>query len=1823
MASTASEKSNTLPDISGYTLVEQLYSGSRTAVYRGTRDTDSEAYQAVEKADSVVIKLLLQEHPSFSDLLQFRNQYAITKNLPIPGIVRPLGIEPWQNGYALVMEDFGGISLQDYLLKDSLSLVEILAIGIQMADILSSLCQHHLVHKDIKPANILIHPVSKQIQLIDFSIASLLPKETQEIQNPNGLEGTLAYLAPEQTGRMNRGIDYRADFYALGVTLYELLAGAVPFTSENPLELVHCHIAKLPKAPHEINPNIPQQVSAIVLKLMAKNAEDRYQNALGLKHDLERCLTLWKETRSIPEFELGGHDLSDRFLIPEKLYGRETEIQILLAAFDRVANGPSEIMLVAGFSGIGKTAVVNEVHKPITRQQGYFVKGKFDQFNRNLPLSAFALALRDLMRQLLSESDRQLADWKTKILNAVGENGQVLIEVIPELERIIGKQLSAPELSGTAAQNRFNSLFQKFIALFAIAERPLVLFLDDLQWADSASLQLIKLLLKDQQHFFLLGAYRDNEVSPTHPFIVTVEELEKAAVAVNTITLAPLALADMNRLVAETLHCSAQRSQPLTELIIGKTQGNPFFSTQFLKALYEDGLIAFNREQQFWECDMAEVRRRSLTNDVVELMAQRLKKLPHSTQTMLKLAACIGNQFDLSTLAIVCEQSESETAAAVWKALQEGLILPQSEVYKFHLLEKVEEAKSATDSSIVTSGHPVSYRFLHDRVQQAAYFLIPDSQKQATHLKIGQLLLVEGSPTQRDEKLFEIVNHLNVGKDLVTLPSEQNELIELNLAAGRKAKSSAAYQAAIDYFTIAIEQLEQLAPDCWQSQYALTLALHEEMAEATYLNGDFDSLNDVIQVTLGSAKALLDKVATYEIQIQACLAQNLLREAIEIARDVLKQLGIRLPKSPNIVQVLSGLAKTKLVLAGKKTQDLVNLPAMTHPEKLAAMRILSSAVSAAFIGAPKLLPLLVFQQVNLSVKYGNMPLSAFAYAWYGTILCGVLIDVDGGYAFGDLALQVLERFQARSFYCKTTFMVNSFIDPWKQPLKLTVPKLQAAYQSGIETGDQEYAAWAALLQGIHLYWMGHELIDLEKNLHRYGVAVSQSKQNNASVYINIYRQSVLNLMGEAENPSVLAGPHYSETQNLQTQIAAGDRTGLFFSYVNQLQLRYLFGEISDAVEAAQNTRQYEEAGLALFPNVPFYLYESLTYLAVASTASKVKRSRWLKRVVKNQRKLKKWANFSPENAFHKWHLVEAEQYRVKGQHDKAMAAYDLAIAGAKSDGYSMDEALANELAAKGYIGWGNEKLAMRYMQEAYYCYARWGAKAKTDRLEDDYPGFLSPILKQSSPALNSLDTSKTIIAPTCSKPSTRTETRSASTRINTALDLTAVLEASQALSSTMQLDELMHQLTQSILQNSGGDRCALILPNQAGEWCVEAIATPTASRLCSAPVENNTDLPVKLIQYVKNTQAVVVIDHLKTDLPVIDSYLVQKQPQSVLCMPIVNQSHLIGILCLTNQSASGVFTTDRVLILNLLCTQAAISLENARLYQQAQAYSQQLEQSQLQTVQSEKMASLGNLVAGVAHEINNPIGFLNGSIRNAEDYVQDLISQLELYQQHYPSPIEEIEENAENIDLAFTCADLPKLLASMKGATDRIKAISTSLRTFSRADTEHKVSANIHEGLDSTLLILKYRLKADEHRLAIEVVKDYGPLPAIDCFPGRLNQVFMNLLANAIDVFDEAAQHTSLDELKATPQIITLKTEVFSEQNLVSIRIGDNGKGMPEEIKAKVFDHLFTTKKVGKGTGLGLAIARQIITEAHGGTLAVSSELGQGTEFLIQLPISD
>ncbi len=1805
---------NPFPLIRNYKITEQLYAGKRTAVYRA---------MPAGQQQPVVIKVLQSAHTNFSSLVQFRNQYAISKDLPVPGIVRSLSLEPWQNSYALVMEDFSGLSLQQYVQGRSLPIAETLAIALQIADILHDLAQQRVVHKDIKPANILIETASKKVKLIDFSIASRLTQETSEIRDPNGLTGTLAYLAPEQTGRMNRSIDYRTDFYGLGVTLYELLTGRLPFQSEDPMELVHCHIAQSPVPPDKVAPSIPPMVSAIVLKLMAKNAEDRYQSAQGLKHDLAQCLTQWQQAETIAEFELGGRDRSDRFSTPEKLYGREAEVQTLLEAAMRIASPPtpesagrsSEMLLVAGFSGIGKTVVINEVHKPITQQRGYFIKGKFDQFNRNLPLSAFVQALQDLSGQLLTESDAKLAEWRAQISTAVGESGQVLIDIIPELEEVIGQQPPAAVLSGAAVQNRFRLLLQKFMAVFATTEHPLVIFLDDLQWADSDSLQLIKLLLANQDHLLVIGAYRDNEVSPTHPFMIAVDELAQAGIPIHTITLKPLPPAQVNQLVADTLGCPAEVAQPLTEWVHQRTEGNPFFTKQFLQGLHRDGHISFDYTAGAWQCNIAQIKALALTDDVVEFMAAQLQKLPVKTQETLKLAACIGAQFDLSTLAAILQQSQAETASALWPALQEGLILSISENYKFFQAVHADHTESAQPDIAVP------YRFLHDRVQQAAYSLIPPDQKQETHYRIGQRLLKETPLAVREETIFEIVNQLNHGITLIDDPKERHDLAQLNLIACQRAKNAVAYQSAREYAGVGRSLLGENA---WQQQqYETSLALYTTAAEIASLCGDFVALDDFIAQVVEHARSPIEKASAYRIKIQSNAFQNKLTAAIDTALQILQQMGISFPQVPTEEDIQQAMLEIGQLIGEREVESLVDLPIMTDQEKIAIVQLASSVTPAAYISGSPLFPLLVALSVKLSIQYGNTPASAYAYASYGVIACNLLQDIETGTRFGQLALQVVSKLNAKAFQAEVSMVGGVFIFPRKSHIRETLPLLKEGYLVALEVGNLEYVGYSAYNFCFGAFLCGQPLSSLEPEVRAYHDTLTQLSQLTTATYCQIYWQYISSLLAGEPSPDS-SGERLQTAEFLPQLTAANDSMGIFYFSLYRLMLGYLFEDLALAESEAITARCYLVAATGLVSEPVFYFYDSLS--ALAATDLQIEElSATLTRVAQNQAQLEQhWANHAPMNYQHKVDLIAAEKCRVLGEKAEAIELYDRAITGARANRFIQEEALANELCAKFFLTWGKEKVAAAYMQDAYICYIRWEAQAKVVDLERRYPQLLAAVAQSAAASIPDQAT----ITPTLTSSST--------TSSSLHLDFLAITKAAQAISQEIELEKLLATLMQTVIASAGAQSGYLIL-RQAGRWQVVAQADKTCVTPVDTLVEQSNDIPQSLIYSVARTHKTAVFENLGM-APQFESdrYVSRCQPKSALCTPVSRQGKLVGVLYLENNLIEGAFTGDRIEILQLLTSQAAISIENARLYQQTENYSQSLEAevaqktqalnqkvkdlketlkklkaAQAQIVQTEKMSSLGQLVAGIAHEINNPVNFIHGNIKHLEDYTQDLVKLINAYQHEQPQPSESLQNLLEEIDLDFLVKDAKELLKSLKNGSDRIKEIVLSLRNFSRLDEADLKQVNVHDGIESTLVILQHRLKAAPEHSAISIERNYGDLSLVECYPGQLNQVLMNLLSNAID---------TLIEHPTGQKTIRIETKMPNDE-WIAIHVIDSGKGIPEAVRSRIFDPFFTTKPVGKGTGLGLSISYQIVTEKHGGRLYCHSTPDQGTEFVIELPV--
>ncbi|WP_235355393.1 AAA family ATPase [Aliterella atlantica] len=1459
--------------------------------------------------------MLKQDYPSPQELTRYRQEYEITRSLNVPGVVKAYSQQNYQRTIATLLEDFGGESIERWMRQRSeifcpMPLVNFFRLAIDITEILGRIHHAKLVHKDINPGNIVLNLNTGVIKIIDFGIATRFNRTNATFKSPHVLEGTLAYISPEQTGRMNRWLDYRTDFYSLGVTFYQLLTGQLPFPTTDILELVHCHVAKSPIPPHELNAAIPRPVSDIIMKLIAKNAEDRYGSAWGIKADLEMCDRQFAQSGRIDCSQLGLQDFSGQFHIPQKLYGREAQIGALLAAFDRVALRGNEdnaqfkveMMLVSGYSGVGKTALVQELYKPITAKHGYFIWGKFDQFERNIPYSAIVDALQKLVQQLLGEPDEQLQQWRTRLLTALGSNGQIIIDVIPEVELIIGKQPPVPSVGATEAQNRFNLTFQKFTRVFCSKEHPLVIFLDDLQWIDSATLKLIELILQGDQtpYLFLIGAYRDNEVHSTHPLALTLLGLRKGGAVLQEIILTPLTLESLSQLIAETLNRNPDTVRDLAQLVLRKTEGNPFFVGEFLRMLYSENLLTFNAEHLSWQWNTTQIQARNITDNVVELLLLQLKKLPEETRQILRLAACVGSQFDLETLAIVCEKTPKVIFQNLLAAIHAGLIQPLSELDEDLLVQE--------------------YKFLHDRVQQAAYALIDESQKQVVHLQIGRNLLEKTSLEQRSKRLFEIVDHLNYGIELVSDRASRTEITKLNLIAGQKAKSATAYEAALQYFNIGLKLLNS---ESWH-EYDLTLALYSEAAEAAYLHGRFSEMEQLVEVVLNRAKTAIDKVQVYDSRIQRYLSQGNLKSALKIGSEVLKLLGIDLTENPSQVDVQRELELTTALLAEREIEDLINLPEMTAPEALAAMSILANMGAAAFIVSPALVILITCKTLNLSINYGNAIWSSLYYAVYGFILCGVVQDIELGYKFGKMALSLAERLNTQKGKAKALMFSGAHIMHWKVHLRNTIPMLADAYQSGVETGDFEFAGYAAYNVCYNSFFAGEELTQLEQKTANYSKAIGEIRRESPSHWIAMLWQTILNLLDRSENPSRLMGSVCDEEQALSHAIAVKDGTGISRFYLYKIILCYLFGEYYQAVQTAVLARQHFEEVTAIKVLPLFCLYHSLALLSLPLNASNSQRAAWLSSVNANQEKMQKWAEHAPMNYLHKFYLVEAEKARVKGQFLEAEEFYERAISGASEHEFIQEEALAYELAAKFYLSRGRDKIARTYMKEAYYCYDRWGATAKVKDLEKRYPQLLNTNLVRQS---HSIVTDETIRRPTA------------------AIDLAAVMKAAQALSETIHLERLIATLMQVVIENAGAETGALILLEDGDRLTV--VAQCSRSRQCDLKkiaVASCATIPISVIHSVERTSNTLVFDDAVSEPSFLtDPYIQHQQTRSLLCMPIFKQSKQIGILYLENNLSTGVFTSDRLEVLKLLIAQAAISLENARLYERLENYSETLE----------------------------------------------------------------------------------------------------------------------------------------------------------------------------------------------------------------------------------------------------------------------------------------
>ncbi|MEN9848038.1 MAG: hypothetical protein RL368_778 [Pseudomonadota bacterium] len=1473
-----------MDDFHNYIILSEIHSGNHRV------------YKALRKADQnpVVIKVIgtTQEEKLYK-IAKLRHEYEIGCKLQHNGIVRTYALDSYVHNTLLILEDFQGISLSQFLKKYTFNLQDFLTTAISLAETISYIHQHKIIHKDIKPSNLIIHPESLLIKITDFGISSSLHQEVQIVSNPNLLEGTLAYISPEQTGRMNRPIDYRTDLYSLGIVFYEMLTQKLPFEDTDPLELVHCHIAKLPLPPHKVNAEIPLVISEIILKLLSKSAEDRYFSAQGLTFDLQTCLSSLTLTGGIQNFVLGKRDELENFQIPEKMYGREQEIEQLMAIFQQVAQGEKKLTLVSGSSGMGKSLVVNELHKPLLENRGYFITGKFDQFNRDIPFSALIQAFRELVRQILTEDEHVLAEWKNKLLNALGDNARLIVDVIPEVELIIGVQAEVITLGLSESQHRFNALFKQFVRVFTQDTTPLVLFIDDLQWADSATLKLIELLMSatDIQSLFVIAAYRDNEVDEYHPLLQIIKGIPREYIQIR-----PLQLEHIAHLLSDTLQRSIAAVAALAELVLTKTAGNPFFVKSFIRDLYNHKFLYFDTEQRRWEWDIDQISSRHITDNVLELMSSEIQRLKPQTQQVLQIAACIGNHFDLEMLANIYQKSLHQTLIDIQEALDVGLILPIGETPKYLKLIPLGQ----TDESCEHCHFP--FCFQHDQIQQAVYLSI--TQTNIIHLNIGRYLLQSylSDIETYESKIFDIINHLNIAIDLIDEDSERLQLAKLNLQAAYKAKNATAYKQASKY---ALHGVQLLPQNAWQQQYALIYNLYLQLAENAYLLND-DAL-PYCEIIIANANTLLEKICAYDVTMNVAIGKGEMSQALDIGIFMLGKLGLKLPRFPNKLHIVKELIRAKSAIGLKSVEDLENLPELKDPIKLKMLSIIAAISPCAYRTNTDLLAVFVFTMLRISVSYGNAAISSYAYILYAMAMNGIMGDLKTGLSFGKLSLVIMQRFDARELKAKNSGMYNFFIRHWHESIRETFEPMLALAVNAREVGDLEYQSYNYFFYCQARFVAGDNLEQLNTESKHYLTIISSLNQEVQLRVLQILSDCVAVLCNEIP-------PNTSEPKTTFFVCLSEFESAIFYENFYHAIIHYLLDQIESAYAAMRRAEAKLEAVLSMSVVPLFNFYYSLILLALYRRERKTV---YWRRLLKNQKRLLSWAKYAPMNQQHRVKLIQAEIAAIRGETATAISLYEAAIQLSISLKFSAEAALANELLANYYSELGSVKASRLFLSEAHQHYKQWGANLKVSWLEKRYPELNPSVIQAEIAHITA-------------------QSHGSSGNYNV-LDLNTLMKSALTISGEIMLSNLLTTMMKILLESSGAQH-GFVLLRRNEQWFIDAYgeADPLHVVVLQGIIldQNYNKLPMSLINYVSRTQETIVLDDATTTPQYAkDPYVIAHHPKSVLCIPIVRQGKLVCALYLENNLATHVFSKERLEVLKLLSSQVAISIDNAILYQ--------------------------------------------------------------------------------------------------------------------------------------------------------------------------------------------------------------------------------------------------------------------------------------------------
>jgi len=1766
-----------------YSLVERVHQSGRTIVYRGVRLSDEA---------ECILKMPQNEHPLPSEIERLEREYETLLSLRIDGVIRPYALARYKNRIALVTENFGGVSLKQLYATQRPTVDEVLDIGSRVARTLGQVHKLRVIHKDVNPANIVRHPQTGQVKIIDFGIARTLQRELPTRKSA-AFEGTLPYMSPEQTGRMNHLLDHRGDLYSLGVTLYELLVGETPFRFDDALALMHAHIALEPAPLHERRPDVPKALSDVVHKLLAKTPDKRHQSGLGVALDLEAIRAEFAAGGTCEGFVPGRHDISSHFQLPHKLYGREAPAAQLRTVIERIAVGTAEIVLISGYSGIGKTSFVSETCTSVVSSNVYFATGRFEQLRRNIPYASLMDAFQEIIRQILAENQNELDRWRDKLTAVLGHNASVITELIPSLELVIGKQPPVMALAPTEALNRFHFAFKSFVGVFATKEHPLVLHLDDLQWADLASLSLIQKLLADPdiRHFCIIGAYRDNEVSTGHPLMEMLEALRSGGTPLTSISLTPLSVEHIEQLIDDALRCGTGRATPLAMLLFQKTEGNPFFLGQLLSALVNDGLIEFDAERGTYGWDIEKIRAFGLTRDIVELMVGKIKKLSPREQKALELAACIGNHFDIRTLSVMLRCPLAEAVAALQQPVDEGLLVPADPTLS-------RTAKPTDERPDTLSGS--SFRFLHDRVRHAAYSLLPEKDRADVHIELARLFLSSSSEPTVDERIFDIVNQYMLGIGGISSREERYRVARLALRASRRAKSAAAFEPALRYSMTGVQLLPENAFD---KEPTLAVEIYTDGAETEYLNAHMAAAQRLADVAMKHSRTALEKVNVLEMRMLFNLSLNKFEDVIRDGLEALDLLGVHLPPKPTRQDFAWALERNRATLGNRSIADLAFLPVTTAASDLAIQRILVLLAAPAKTANPILFLLVACEHLHQCVLRGNSRFAPIGYATYGVLHASVLADANAALAWGDLAAAVLEKLDARQAKSNVFLLLAVLIKPWKVHLRDTLPLLREGLAAGIETAELQFAGHCASNSCTSPFIAALPLNDVLEKQAQCVEFLTRVKHDMLRLFANIPQQTVLNLVNSCDDPSKLLGSAFDEDVSTPELVQAKNFSSLCVLYTCKSMLAYLFGDFAQAATFADEA-EVNRHGLMGHPMLILQNeFQSLSLLAHARNVPEAERAALMAKVDRNQAEMAEWARNAPMNFLHKWQIIEAERARTLGKASEAIGLYESAIRNAAQENFIYDEALACERASDVCRAWDWTRASEAYLVDAYYAYLRWGAAAKIASLEKQYPEKLG-----GKALLRNLGKTETISSQTPAGT-------------NEVLELTSVMKASQAISSEIVLDRLVHSLLEIMLENAGGRRGFLLLLRD-GRLVIEAeCALDQREALVKGTTlsENESRMSVAIVNYVARTgETIVLSDAAVSGHFTKDPFVMRAAPKSILCAPIANQGKITGVIYLENNLTEGAFTAERLEVLRLLSGQAALSIHNAKLYatleqnvqertRELRDMNEELRATQKELVTKEKLASLGSLTAGIAHELKNPLNFINNFAGLSVQLVEELSGEFE--EQRGVIDDEALETMTEAFDL------LKQNVEKIESHGKRANRIISSMLLHSRNTVGERGPTDLNAVVAENVA---YSVQSAQNRDAsfkLDMIANYDPsVGLIDAVAGDVGRVVLSIVENACYAVAQKKRVLGNDY---QPE---LRVSTAGEADRVEIRIRDNGTGIRPDAVDKIFLPFFTTKPPGEGTGLGLSLSHDIIVEGHRGNLSLDTRTGEFTEFMIRLP---